>query len=103
MDLEMINEYKVLIPLLLVGLLSGVMRVLNAPDNEKDTKAEVIKIMLTSLFLTILCFSILTAIESLPYLARVGISAFVGYFGIDKALDLIKKLLELRGQRKDRD
>lgn len=97
------TEYKPLIPLLLVGVLSGVMRLLNTPSEERDTKVEVAKTVLTSLFLTILCFMILTSIDSLPYLAKVGISAFVGYFGIDKALDLARKLLDLRGQPKPKE
>lgn len=104
MDLvSLFNEFKPLLPLFLVGILSGGMRLLNAPTDERDTALEIIKIMLTSLFLTIICFMILTSIDSLPYLAKVGISAFVGYFGIDKALEFARKLLELRGQPKPKE
>lgn len=100
MDLTFMSDFKPLIPLFLVGLLSGGMRLLNSSAEERDTKLEVFKIVITSLFLTVLCFMILTSIDSLPYLAKVGISAFVGYFGIDKALEFAKKLLDLRGQPK---
>lgn len=99
MDLiALFNEFKPLLPLFLVGFASGGMKILNAPHEERDTALEVIRIILTSLFLTLICFAILTSIDSLPYLAKVGISAFVGYFGVERALDFAKRLLELRGQ-----
>jgi len=97
---ENIKDYLVLIPIVFIGLLAGFIKYLNANDEDKDTKKEVFKIFVMSVFISVVCFSILTAIESLPYLAKVGISAFAGYFGIDKTIEYIQKILNLRGERK---
>lgn len=90
-----LNEYIELLPICFVGIVSGCINYLQV---ESAGKKETIRIIITSSFLTILTYAILTS-TSLPYLACVGISAAVGYFGIDKAIELAQKLLSLKGSK----
>lgn len=93
--LTQFSDFKELIPILFVGLFAGL-----ASYYADDSNKKIAKIIITSTFLTLLVFTILTAAD-LPYLARVGISAGAGYFGIDKSLELIQRLLSLKNQRKE--
>lgn len=92
-------EYTTLIPIAFIGAMMGLIRYVGL-DEPSKSKKELIKTILTSLALATIVFSILTAIESLPYLAKVGISASVAFFGIDKAIEIIQKLISLRGEKK---
>lgn len=86
------KNYKELIPISCVGLLAGI-----ASYYADDAPKRIIKVIITSSFLTILVFTILT-MSDLPYLAKVGIAAGAGYFGIDKSLELIQKLLAFKNR-----
>lgn len=92
--LEHFKDYNELFPILFVGLFAGL-----ASYYADDSRKKIVKVVLTSLFLTLLVFTLLTMAD-LPYLAKVGISAGAGYFGIDKSLELIQKLLSLKNQNK---
>lgn len=87
-----LKEYIQLLPVSAVGLLSGFIRYYSG---EKRNLKEALKIVVTSVFLTLIAYSILTAID-LPYLARVGISAFVGHFGVDRAIELVQKMMSVK-------
>ena len=87
-----LKEYTQLLPVSMVGLLSGVVSYYGA---ESRNLKEAFRIVITSMFLTLMVYSILSATD-LPYLARVGISAFIGYFGVDKAIELVQNILAFR-------
>ena len=87
-------------PVTLMGLLSGIVSYFNNADSKDSSNAykQAIKNILTCAFLAILAYSILSATD-LPYLAKVGISCAVGYFGIDKAIEIVQKIITLKGAR----
>lgn len=95
-----ITHYLQLLPVSLVAILAGVVNYLGQ-DYCHKSKMQTFKVVCTSAFLALLTYSILTATD-LPYLAKVGISAAVGYFGIDKAIELVQKLLSLRNNNPDK-
>lgn len=91
-------EYLELIPIALVGLLAGFMGALDNKDCIKAGIKEAIKRIVISSFLCIVTYSILSATD-LPYLAKVGISACVGFLGLDKAIKLVKEIISLKRSR----
>lgn len=92
-------KYLELMPVTLMGLLSGIVSYFNNADKDSNNAyKQAIKNILTCAFLAILAYSILSATD-LPYLAKVGISCAVGYFGIDKAIEIVQKIIELKGAR----
>ncbi|MFC3847584.1 phage holin family protein [Helicobacter baculiformis] len=92
MDIAQLGELLQLLPIWLIGLLAGA---LNYFTNEKQSLKQAIGIVLTSSFVCSCVFAILSATD-LPYLARVGMSASVGYFGIERALDILKNLINIK-------
>ena len=60
---------------------------------------EAIRAIITCAFLAVLCYAILAATD-LPYLAKVGISCAIGYFGIDKAIEIVQKFISLKSNHK---
>lgn len=89
------SSYLELIPIILVGLLAGFMGALDNKDDMKQGLREGLKRVVISSFLCVVCYSILSATD-LPYLAKVGVSACVGFLGLDKAVGLVKEFLSLR-------
>lgn len=96
MDIELFlpnyREYFQLLPISIVGILAGVVSYYTAEYKEFK---EALKVVITSVFLTIVVYSLLSATD-LPYLAKVGISACVGYFGVEKAIELVQKIISLK-------
>ncbi|WP_104757923.1 phage holin family protein [Helicobacter salomonis] len=86
------EELLELLPIMLIGLLSGALSYFNG-ENVSLKKAFVV--VCTSSFICLCVYSMLSA-TNLPYLAKVGLSASVGYFGIDKALEILKNILNLK-------
>lgn len=102
----MIEEahYLELLPIAIVGILAGVVSFFN---DEQDTPNKLrahfkvaIKSVLTSSFLCVIVYATLSATD-LPYLARVGIAAALGFLGIEKALNLAKELLAFKNGNKE--
>lgn len=81
-----------LLPILAIGILSGCFSWMNS---ECSSWKCALKIVATSSFLSVMAFSILSATD-LPYLAKIGVSAGVGYFGLEKAIELIQRILNFR-------
>lgn len=95
-----IHKYLELMPVLLMGILSGIVSYFNnVCDNDlRKAYKQAFKSILTCAFLAILSYSILSATD-LPYLAKVGISCAIGFFGIDKAIEIVQKIIALKGAR----
>lgn len=89
-----IAKYAELLPVLLMGILSGVVSYFNK-DGDRGAVRESIKAIITCAFLAVVTYAMLSASE-LPYLAKVGLSCAVGYFGIDKAIEIVQKLINLK-------
>lgn len=94
-----LGKYLELMPVMLMGVLSGIVSYFNgsAKDSNNAYK-QAVKNILTCAFLAILSYSILSATD-LPYLAKVGISCAIGYFGIDKAIEIAQTLIAMKGSR----
>lgn len=99
--MENLVLYAELLPIFIVGLVSGVVAYMKTEPNARDTNREVFKIFFTSVFLAMVVYAILTATD-LPYLARVGISAGVGGLGIDGFLEIVNKILGLKNGNPDK-
>lgn len=99
-----LKNYIELLPICIVGLISGVVNyysVENKEDLENNTRKVMYKTIITSTFLCVIVYGMLTAAD-LPYLAKVCLSAAVGYFGIDKAIEYVQKLIALKGSRQEK-
>ncbi|TLD79852.1 hypothetical protein LS68_009280 [Helicobacter sp. MIT 05-5293] len=98
-----VEHYIELIPVACVGILSGIVNYFNL-EEKKPSKLYALKIVCTSAFIALTAYTILSATD-LPYLAKVGISAAIGFFGIDKALEYIQKIIALKnnGGMSDQD
>lgn len=93
-----IHKYLELMPVCLMGVLSGIVSYFNSGGAKDNAYKQAVKSILTCAFLAILAYSILSA-SDLPYLAKVGISCAIGYFGIDKAIEIVQKIIALKGTR----
>lgn len=92
-----IGKYLELLPVFVIGLCSGIVAFFSDKSGD-HTKFYAIKCIVTSAFITIMMYSILAATD-LPYLAKVGISCAVGFFGVDKAIEIAQTLIAMRGSR----
>lgn len=90
--------YFEIAPVVLLGIICGLISFFRQDDadNEDATIKTFIANGLTSFGMCIICYAILDSVD-LSYMSRLGISGFIGIFGVDKALDLAQKLLSLRG------
>ena len=93
--MESLNPYLELLPIILVGLLAGFMGALdNSEDIRKCFKIALKRIVLSS-FLCVVANAIRSGTDLL-YLARVGISACIGFLGIEKAISYAKESLNFK-------
>lgn len=88
-------DYLELIPICVIGLLAGSISFFNKPAEGTKQWKIAIKSIITSSFLAVVSYAILSA-TNLPYLASVGIATAIAYFGVQDSLELIKQLLSLR-------
>lgn len=105
--------YIEFLPLFVMGFMCGFVRFArneNELINENEDENKMIKlkrtrflrgidIVLTSAISGVIIFICLGHFFELPYLAKVAISAAFALYGVDKMLDLIHKLWELRGKK----
>lgn len=88
-------HYIELLPVGCVALLAGVINYFNTEVKESNTKLYALKTITTSAFLGLIAYSMLSATD-LPYLAKIGITAGIAFFGIDKAIELVQRIISLR-------
>lgn len=89
-------HYLELIPVCVISLIAGIISYYNTENKgELPSKYSSFKIIGTSAFLGVVTYSILSSTD-LNYLAKVGVSSCIAFFGIDKSLELVQKLLSLR-------
>lgn len=86
-------EYLELIPICIIGFIAGFVSHLDVFQTKQW--GSLIKAVLVSSFLGTTTYTLLSATD-LPYLACVGVSAAVAYFGIDGSLQFIEKLMALK-------
>lgn len=91
-----LDKYLELIPVAFMALTTGAVSYFNS--DEKSGIKQAIKSITYCAIIAILTYSMLSATD-LPYLAKVGISCSLGFFGVDKALDIVSRVIELKGRR----
>ena len=90
-------DYLELVPVFVIGLCSGLVAFFS-DKSDNYTKFYAFKSILTSAFLTIVMYGILSSTD-LPYLAKVMFSCAVGFFGVDRAIEIAQKLIAMKGSR----
>ena len=89
------------LPLVLVGFFIGLFKALkNEDDEEKEERLlDIVKIFLiegvNGAILCFICYGLLSLAE-LPYIFKVCAGALIAYLGMDKAMDLIDRFLNIR-------
>lgn len=92
-SMNTIYEYSLV---LLIGIFAGIASLCNNTDEDLKTSIKTaFKIVYTSIYITTIAYLLLTFTD-LSYSVRIGISSIIGFLGIDKALETIKKIMELR-------
>lgn len=94
------------LPLILVGFFMGLFKALRAEvlrEDENDTtiasKFDVVKVfVIEGINGAIFCFVIygLLSLSDLPYIFKVCVGALISYLGIDKAMELVEKVLNIK-------
>lgn len=102
------SEYEIeqiisLIPLFVIGIFVGIAGYFSNFDKEdkENSARDFFKHLIVSSAICLIVYSILSATE-LPYLARLGVSCAFAFFGIDKALSIIKDIINLRGSKNEK-
>lgn len=94
------------LPLILVGFFMGLFKALRAEvlrEDEEDesvtSKFDVLKIFIVEgIQGAVFCFVVygLLSLTELPYIFKVCVGALIAYLGIDKAMELVEKVLSIR-------
>lgn len=93
-----------LIPIFIISLIVGVGSFFTQgePDDDKKTMIKrFFKQIILSVMLCLIVFATLSA-TSLPYLAKIGISCAVAFFGVEKALSIVQNILNLKNGKGDK-
>lgn len=105
------SEYEVeqilsLVPILIISVMVGLASYFTKSNEniENDSSEKPYKVffkqMLFSITICIMIYSILSATD-LPYLAKIGISSAIAFFGIEKALNIVQTIISLKNGNKD--
>lgn len=94
------------LPLILVGFFMGLFKALRAEvlrEDEEDesvtSKFDVLKIFIVEgIQGAVFCFVVygLLSLTELPYIFKVCVGALISYLGIDRAMELVEKVLSIR-------
>lgn len=108
------SEYEVeqilsLLPILVISVMVGLASYFTKSneniENENEDSSEkpykvFFKQMTLSITICIMVYSILSATD-LPYLAKIGISSAMAFFGIEQALNIIQTIISLKNGNKE--
>ena len=89
-----VNSYEYSL-VLLVGIFAGIATIASSTEDLKISIRYAFKTIYMSIYITTICYFLLTIIE-IDYLFKIGISSLIGFLGIDKALELIKKVIHIK-------
>lgn len=92
------DEFGAILPCIILGIFCGIGSYFQNYLNNEDFKINKYKLManvFTSAILSFIIFAILDDTE-LTFMTKLSISSSVAFLGIDKALDLVERLLKLR-------
>lgn len=91
------NEHLAIIPCVLLGFLVGVANYFKPflSDDYKGTWRKFFASATSSAVLSFIIFAILDS-ANLTFMTKLAISCAVAFLGIDRAVDLVERLLSLR-------
>lgn len=92
------DEYLAIIPCILLGFLVGIANYLKpflVDDEYKGTWRKLFASALSSAVISFMIFAILDD-TNLTFMTKLAISCAVAFFGIEKAIDLVERLLSLQ-------
>lgn len=93
------DELYALLPSILLGLFCGLAAYFKGFMDDLEHKPSVrvaLANMLTSAIMSFIVFAILDSTD-FSFMTKLAISSLVAFLGVDKALDLAAKLLQMRG------
>lgn len=99
-----------LIPIAIIGLMVGCVSYFADKDDDNDKEPphkpkkernakEAFKHTSYAIVVCLIIYACLDATD-LPYLAKIGVSSAVSFFGIDNIMSIIERLLALRSAKK---
>ena len=92
------NELYAILPCIILGIFCGIASYFQnylRDEKFKPSKGKLVANGLTSAILSFVIFAVLDSTD-LTFMTKIAISASVAFLGIDKALDLVERLLRLR-------
>ena len=102
--------YLEFLPVFVFGFFCGIARFARLEVENEEKKDlwtrffRAIDIILTSGFICVIIYAMLSYFDELTYILRVGLAATFALFGVDKALEFFHKILELkRGKNEIKD
>lgn len=105
------SEYEVeqiisLVPILIISIMVGLASYFTKSNESNESNEKPYKVffkqMIFSITICIMVYSILSATD-LPYLAKIGISSAVAFFGIEQALSIVQTIISLKNGNKNAD
>lgn len=97
-DIIGFNQYLAIIPCILLGFLVGVANYFKPFLSDDDYKGTWKKFLASATSSAVISFVIFAVLDStnLTFMTKLAISCAVAFLGIDKAVDLVERLLSLR-------
>lgn len=95
------DELYAVLPCIILGIFCGIASYFQnyLKDEEfKPSKGKLVANGLTSAILSFIIFAIIDSTD-LSFMTKLAISSAVAFLGIDKALDVVERLLRLRSQK----
>lgn len=95
------DELYAVLPCIVLGIFCGVASYFQnylKDEDFKPNKGKLVANGLTSAILSFVIFAILDSTD-LSFMTKLAISSAVSFLGIDKALDVVERLLRLRSQK----
>lgn len=95
------DELYAILPCIVLGIFCGVASYFQNYLKDEDfepNKKKLVANGLTSAILSFIIFAILDSTD-LSFMTKLAISSAVAFLGIDKALDVVERLLRLRSQK----
>ncbi len=91
----------VVVPCLVLGLLVGVanyFKEFSHDDNAKPSFRKFLGVFFSGGVISFISYALLSEFFSgMGYLARLAIASAIAFFGVDKALEMLQKIANLRG------
>ena len=92
------DEVWAILPCILLGVFCGIGSYFNNFLHDENFKPSVRKVVASAFSSAITAFIIFAILDTtdFSFMVKLAISSGVAFFGIDKALDIVQKLMNLR-------